>query len=393
MTFKAGDKVKVLRKAKDYENGWENAWVSEMDERVGQIGTVVRHRKLLKDVILEFSGSEDTLGFPEFVLELVPEAGEFAVGDRVRVEYSANSIWAGEGFVPSFARVFVVDEVSPSGNIAVVMSTGGAAGEQGYFPASQLEFPQPFQEEKKASEQGKQSGIARAIAGHSAAFKQARLAALELGRTVKFVNADMVQAELEKLGLKSSDLGNAAGGIFRGKMWKDTGRSILSNRGKSHRRKITVWEYVGESLAGGVRTSASVVPVGTKTEYTLTELTPATAKIGLKVAVGPKYNHNDSCKKFVGIKGEIVALPVVGKEFITVLVEHIEDYNREMLFYPHELVLSETPAQPAPGTKATRENLKVGTKVKSNSKAYEGIQHIGGESCLRILRFRKELAC
>lgn len=33
--FKVGDKVKVLRSAEDFENGWDEEWVSRMDSSIG----------------------------------------------------------------------------------------------------------------------------------------------------------------------------------------------------------------------------------------------------------------------------------------------------------------------------------------------------------------------
>lgn len=41
--IKVGDTVRVLRKAEDYENGWDNEWNNnEMDEAVGKTTTVER---------------------------------------------------------------------------------------------------------------------------------------------------------------------------------------------------------------------------------------------------------------------------------------------------------------------------------------------------------------
>ena len=34
--MKRGDKVTVVRTAKDHEKGWSNAWVNEMDEGIGR---------------------------------------------------------------------------------------------------------------------------------------------------------------------------------------------------------------------------------------------------------------------------------------------------------------------------------------------------------------------
>jgi len=72
MKFKKGDQVRILRKAKTRERGWENSWVDPMDAAVGKIGTVVstafggQH-----DVEVEVQGLPEPWGFPDFVLQKV----------------------------------------------------------------------------------------------------------------------------------------------------------------------------------------------------------------------------------------------------------------------------------------------------------------------------------
>ena len=66
-----GDKVKVLRKAKNGEMGWENNWISpEMDRQIGGVFEIIN---LIKGGI---SLSPDAHRFPFFVLELVEKAKE-----------------------------------------------------------------------------------------------------------------------------------------------------------------------------------------------------------------------------------------------------------------------------------------------------------------------------
>lgn len=68
---KIGDKVKVLRKAEDYEQGWNYDWADKMDALIGEI----------VEITGEYIDAEDTNGFlvtgdwymPYFVLEKVPE--------------------------------------------------------------------------------------------------------------------------------------------------------------------------------------------------------------------------------------------------------------------------------------------------------------------------------
>ena len=38
---KIGDKVTVFRKARGRERGWQNCWVDEMNDRIGQTGIVI----------------------------------------------------------------------------------------------------------------------------------------------------------------------------------------------------------------------------------------------------------------------------------------------------------------------------------------------------------------
>ena len=72
MKFKKGDQVRILRKAKTRERGWENSWVDPMDAAVGKIGTVFsiafggQH-----DVGVEVRGLPMRWGFPDFVLQKV----------------------------------------------------------------------------------------------------------------------------------------------------------------------------------------------------------------------------------------------------------------------------------------------------------------------------------
>jgi len=66
--LKVGDKVRVLRKAEDFENGWTNAWVEEeMDRTVGQTD-IIESIQDYGGINLESNG----LGYPFFVLKKVP---------------------------------------------------------------------------------------------------------------------------------------------------------------------------------------------------------------------------------------------------------------------------------------------------------------------------------
>jgi hypothetical protein len=91
----------------------------------------------------------------------------------------------------------------------------------------------------------KYAGQNAAISKNSQVYQMAKDIAVALGRNWKQVNIDMVQGVLVSRGYKAADLGNAAGAIFRGKNWKDTGTTHLSRRESNHARRITVWTYVG----------------------------------------------------------------------------------------------------------------------------------------------------
>lgn len=65
--LKVGDKVRIMRKAHDHENGWNNDWHPDMDEYIGRTGTIKRIADL-KGVYIH--GWE----FPYFVLKKVVNA-------------------------------------------------------------------------------------------------------------------------------------------------------------------------------------------------------------------------------------------------------------------------------------------------------------------------------
>ena len=65
--LKPGDKVRILRTAEKNEDGWGITWVLQMDETVGEIGTVM-------DIFDDDSGIRvDRWIYPYFVLEKVNE--------------------------------------------------------------------------------------------------------------------------------------------------------------------------------------------------------------------------------------------------------------------------------------------------------------------------------
>ncbi len=75
--FKVGDKVKIVRAAKNWEDGWKNTWESpEMDEWVGKTGYIVGdHGKSGRgfDILEDADSIEMSWSFPYFVLEKVED--------------------------------------------------------------------------------------------------------------------------------------------------------------------------------------------------------------------------------------------------------------------------------------------------------------------------------
>jgi len=72
MKFKKGDRVRVLRKAQSQENGWQNSWISYMDEAVGKIGRVTYiSPALAHDVTVDVLPNGRIFGYPDFVLRKI----------------------------------------------------------------------------------------------------------------------------------------------------------------------------------------------------------------------------------------------------------------------------------------------------------------------------------
>lgn len=148
----------------------------------------------------------------------------YLVGDKVTVNWpSWNSVGTVNGTNGRFIRVKLEDGrvggfepkyLTPVGLIAV----------QPTAPA-----PQPTQQ--AATPVGVRR-IAQSIA-------------LELGKLNRYVTSDLVQAELIKRGYTAAQLGNAAGSLFQGGLFKRTDKTVKSGRPEAHGRRIFVWEYTG----------------------------------------------------------------------------------------------------------------------------------------------------
>lgn len=70
--LKVGDKVRVLRKAKDHEMGWVNSWMEGMDKNVGRVLEIEKDNGRIGFIL----DNGLPLGHPFFVLELVKTALE-----------------------------------------------------------------------------------------------------------------------------------------------------------------------------------------------------------------------------------------------------------------------------------------------------------------------------
>lgn len=98
-----------------------------------------------------------------------------------------------------------------------------------------------------AANAAKERGIDIASEGKQHELRFAQSVARDIGRRQERVTADDVVRELVEVhGWQEGQLGNAAGGMFRGKGWVDTRITVKSERVNSHGRLIRVWRYVGK---------------------------------------------------------------------------------------------------------------------------------------------------
>ena len=94
------------------------------------------------------------------------------------------------------------------------------------------------------SQQLKDDGMGAAAAAKGSLLAAARRIAIELALAdpLRQMDADRVGQAMVDRGM--GELGPAAGSIFKGKgkLWRFTGKRILSVRVSNHRREIKVWE-------------------------------------------------------------------------------------------------------------------------------------------------------
>lgn len=71
--LKVGDKVRIIRKAASYENGWNNNWAYYMDMWVGEIAEIRNTRHSAGVLLYNEDLPFDSYSFPYFVLEKVSD--------------------------------------------------------------------------------------------------------------------------------------------------------------------------------------------------------------------------------------------------------------------------------------------------------------------------------
>jgi hypothetical protein len=90
------------------------------------------------------------------------------------------------------------------------------------------------------SKQERDKGMQTATSGRMEVLKKVRLIAYDLACFGETVTADDVRKEYEYRGGNWSNLGNAAGSIFKGKQWQQVGWTN-STVTTSHARALRVW--------------------------------------------------------------------------------------------------------------------------------------------------------
>ena len=68
--IKVGDRVRVTRKAEDWENGWRNCWADEMDDFVGKMCEIESDGNE-SGIVVRCPELNDWFVFPYFVLEKI----------------------------------------------------------------------------------------------------------------------------------------------------------------------------------------------------------------------------------------------------------------------------------------------------------------------------------
>lgn len=129
--IKLGDKVRILRKAEDGEEGWGNVWGgSNADKTVGKIGII--HSISLREIRVDTD--TNWFWYPYFVLEKVEDEPEYAPFDfskeedrnAIRGQWVKDKRWGNEWLVSGF----YIDETGGQGwKAKLVRKNAGFSGE------------------------------------------------------------------------------------------------------------------------------------------------------------------------------------------------------------------------------------------------------------------------
>lgn len=92
-----------------------------------------------------------------------------------------------------------------------------------------------------ASREAAEAGIAQAGENKKSLLKLARQLAVEAAKRKGIISMDDVSFALHEKGISIFALGNAAGGVFKGKEWQWTGCYIKSVRVHAHANQLRTW--------------------------------------------------------------------------------------------------------------------------------------------------------
>lgn len=133
--IKVGDKVKIRKKAKSEENGWETAWVDSMDKAVGKIGSITMIDNSTTGNVGIRVDVEGCGGYwyPYFVLAKVADGFEFKFGAKVKGTGAVDPHNNGRtGILINY------DGDDPDYKYRVAFQTGSTSGETAWY--SKIEY-------------------------------------------------------------------------------------------------------------------------------------------------------------------------------------------------------------------------------------------------------------
>jgi hypothetical protein len=124
--IKKGDRVRVVRKARGHEGGWDNVWVDSMDCLVGKVRKVRGVTEL--GIQLRRRKGEAPFSFPYFVLQVVNDYktrqanSGIKVGDTVKVlrkatdyEHGWPNVWAASRMDGMVGGTYKVESIARGG--------------------------------------------------------------------------------------------------------------------------------------------------------------------------------------------------------------------------------------------------------------------------------------